>query len=548
MAENVDVDVLVVGAGLTGIYQLYRAREAGFAVQLLEAGDGVGGTWFWNRYPGARFDSESYSYGYLFSRELFEQWEWQEHFAGQAEIERYLNHVVDRFDLRPLMRFGARVTSAVWDEPSCTWLVSADDGSELRARYLVTATGVLSVPYIPDIPWRDRFCGVQHHTGWWPAEPVDTVGRRVAVVGTSSSGVQVVAAVAEEVGTLTVYQRSANWCTPLNNRPITPEEQVQLRAGFEQLREILSTSLHGFHHPVNPKSTFDDPPEARRAFFEQMWSSPGFMKFTSNYVDILTNPEANTEWCAFIAEKVRGIVRDPAVAKKLIPRDHRYGEKRPPYVAGYFEAFNRSNVELVDLRETPIVQVTETGIETTDRIREHDVIVWSTGFDFGTGAMLRMGIRGRDRVPLEDQWAAGPTTFLGVQTCSFPNLFFPGGPHSAAGNNPRYNSDQVDFIVDTLVYAREHGFDVVEPTPEAEEGWMRLMDKAASRTPFGTLGQYVGGNIPGKPKRYLLNAAGRPKLFDLIAEVKATDYAAFRLSRSGSRASPPLRGVAAAER
>jgi cation diffusion facilitator CzcD-associated flavoprotein CzcO len=217
-------------------------------------------------------------------------------------------------------------------------------------------------------------------------------------------------------------------------------------------------------------------------------------------------------------------------------------------VAGYFEMFNRANVELVDLRETPMVRVTETGIETTDRIIEHDVIVWATGFDFGTGAMLRMGIRGRDGVALEDQWAAGPTTFLGVQTRGFPNLFFPGGPHSAAGNNPRYNGDQVDFIVDTLVYARQHGFDLVEPTPEAEDRWMRMMDKAAARTPFGTLGQYVGGNIPGKPRRYLLNAAGRPKLFELITEVKATDYAAFRLSRSGSQVNPPLRGVAAGER
>jgi cation diffusion facilitator CzcD-associated flavoprotein CzcO len=345
-----------------------------------------------------------------------------------------------------------------------------------------------------------------------------------------------------------VYQRSANWCTPLNNRPITPEEQVRLRAGFEHLRETLNTSLHGFHHPVNTKATFDDPPEMRREFFEQMWSSPGFMKFTSNYVDILTNPEANAEWCGFVAEKIRGIVQDPALAEKLIPRDHRYGEKRPPYVAGYFEAFNRPNVELVDLMETPMVRVTETGIETTDRGREHDVIVWATGFDFGTGAMMRMGIRGRDGLTLEDHWAAGPTTFLGVQTCGFPNLFFPGGPHSAAGNNPRYNSDQVDFIVDTLVYAREHGVDVVEPMPEAEARWMRMMEKAASRTPFGTLGQYVGGNIPGKPRRYLLNAAGRPKLFELIAEVKATDYAALRLSRSGSPASPPPPGVAAAER
>jgi cation diffusion facilitator CzcD-associated flavoprotein CzcO len=543
VAPRTDVDVLVIGAGITGIYQLYRAREAGFTTQLLEAGEGVGGTWFWNRYPGARFDSESYTYGYLFSKELFDEWEWSEHFAGQPEIERYLNHVIDRFDLRRHMRFGAPVTAAVFDDDLATWTVTTDDGMTVTARFLVSATGVLSVPYIPDVPGREQFRGEQHHTGRWPADAVDMRGKRVAVIGTSSSGVQVVAAVVDEVESLTVYQRSANWCTPLNNRPITPEEQARLRADFDQLCEVLNTSMHGFHHPVNTKSTFDDPPDERRAFFETMWASPGFMKFTSNYVDIIMNPDANAEWCEFIAGKIRSIVKDPDLAEKLIPRDHRYGEKRPPYVAGYFEAFNEPHVSLVDLRDTPLVRVTETGIETTDGVREFDVIVWATGFDFGTGAMLRMGIRGRDGRALEDHWAEGPTTFLGIGTHGFPNLFFPGGPHAAAGNNPRYNGDQVDFITELLVFARARGYDVIEPTLEAEERWTRMIDKAASRTPFGTIGQYVGGNIPGKPKRYLLNAAGRPKLFELIAEAKATDYASFSLTaraNASTWASPPL--------
>jgi cation diffusion facilitator CzcD-associated flavoprotein CzcO len=528
------VDLLIVGAGITGIYQLHRALEEGFSAVLLEAGDGVGGTWFWNRYPGARFDSESYTYGYLFSKELFEEWEWQEHFAGQPEIEQYLNHVVDRFDLRRHMRFGARVSAATWHEPTGTWEVVTDDGTTRRARFLVTATGVLSVPYTPDVPGRDDFAGEQHHTGRWPAEGVDVAGKRVAVIGTSSSGVQVVAAVVGEVASLDVYQRSANWCTPLNNRPITSDEQAELRAGYEELCEVLASSIHGFHHPINTRSAFDDQPEARRAFFERMWDSPGFTKFTSNYVDILTNPEANAEWCEFIAGKIRSIVADPVTAEKLIPRDHRYGEKRPPYVAGYFEAFNEPHVSLVDLRETPIVRVTEHGIETTAGERRHDVIVWGTGFDFGTGAMARMGIVGRDGLALTEAWADGPTTFLGIQTAGFPNLFFPGGPHAAAGNNPRYNGDQVDFVMDVLTDAREHGYDIVEVTANAEARWTAMVDRAAAETPFGTIGQYVGGNIPGKPRRYLLNAGGRPKLHKEIARVKATGYAAFRRARASA--------------
>jgi cation diffusion facilitator CzcD-associated flavoprotein CzcO len=528
-----DVDVLVVGAGISGIYQLYRAREAGFSVMLVEAGDGVGGTWYWNRYPGARFDSESYSYGYLFSAELFDEWEWQEHFAPQPETERYLNHVVDRFDLRRHIRFGARVTSAEFEESSGRWRVVATGGTEVRARFVVAATGVLSVPYLPDVPGRESFRGEAYHTGRWPERPVDFAGRRVAVVGTSSSGVQVVPAIADEVASLTVYQRTPNWCTPLNNAPITPDQQAELRKNFEQLREILNTSVHGFHHPAHDRTAFEDPAEVRRAFYEKMWHSPGFTKLTSNYTDMLANQEANAEWCQFIAGKIRGIVDDPATAEQLIPQDHRFGEKRPPFVTGYYEAFNRPNVSLVDLRQTPMVRVTPVGIETTDGIREFDIIVWATGFDFGTGALSQMGIRGRDGVALVDYWADGPQTFLGVQTRGFPNLFFPGGPHAAAGNNPRYNGDQVDFITDLLVHARDHGFEVIEVTERAEERWTRMIDRGAeSPLSFGEKSYYFGTNIPGKPKRYLLNSAGRPKFFSVVADVVANDYDSFTLSNA----------------
>jgi cation diffusion facilitator CzcD-associated flavoprotein CzcO len=533
-----DVDVLVVGAGITGIYQLYRAREAGFSVLLLEAGDGVGGTWYWNRYPGARFDSESYTYGYLFSEELFDEWEWREHFAGQPEIERYLNHVVDRFDLRRDMRFGARVTSAVYDEATGTWSAHVEGGATFRARFLVAATGVLSVPFFPDVPGRDRFSGEQYHTGLWPATPVEFTGKRVAVIGTGSSGVQIVPAVAGEAASVTVYQRSANWCTPLNNSPITAGEQTRLRADFEAIRQTLNTSPHGFLHQAHDRATFEDSEAERRAFYEKMWNSPGFSKLTSNYTDLLFDDAANVEWCEFIAEKIRAIVDDPVTAEKLIPKGHRFGEHRPPFVAGYFEAFNLPNVSLVDLGQTPIVRMTERGIETADGVRELDVVVWATGFDFGTGALSRMGIRGRRGVALEDHWAEGPRTFLGVQTTGFPNFFFPGGPHAAAGNNPRYNGDQVDFVTDTLVYVRDHGYDTIEVDPASEEEWTSMVDRNAARAPsFGQSSYYFGSNIPGKPRKYLLNSGGRPHLFAVIADVRDNDFKAFRLSRSASPAS-----------
>lgn len=526
----VDVDVVIVGAGITGIYQLYRAREAGFTAELVEAGDGVGGTWFWNRYPGARFDSESYTYGYLFSRELFDDWEWQELFASQPEVERYLNHVVDRFDLRRDMRFGFTVSSAVFDEPSGAWTVTAADGTVVRTRFLVAATGVLSVPFIPEIAGRESFGGQSLHTGRWPAEPVDFADKRVAVIGTGSSGVQLVPEIAGDVAELTVYQRSANWCTPLNNAAITATEQAQLRADFEELRETLNTSIHGFHHQPHDRGAFDDSSEQRRAFFEKMWNSPGFTKLTSNYTDLLFDHDANAGWCEFIAEKIRLLVQDPVTAEQLIPKNHRYGEKRPPFVAGYYEAFNLDHVSLVDLNETPIARITESAIETASGADEVDIIVWATGFDFGTGALAAMGIRGRDGLALNDYWAEGPKTFLGILCVGFPNLFFPGGPHAAAGNNPRYNGDQVDFVTDLLCHVRDHGYEIVEVDPTPEERWTRMVNRGAANSSFGENSYYFGTNIPGKPVAFLLNSGGRPKLFSIIADVVQNDYDAFRLS------------------
>ncbi len=529
---DADVDVLIVGAGVTGIYQLYLAREAGYSVQLVEQGAGVGGTWYWNRYPGARYDSESYTYGYFFSEDLFREWEWTEHFAGQAENERYFNHVVDKFGLRRHIRLRTTVTSAAWDQASATWLVTAD-GYRARARFLIAATGVLSVPFYPDIPGRESFRGEAYHTGRWPLTPVDFAGKRVAVIGTGSSGVQIIPVIAPEVASLTVYQRTPNWATPLNNRPITPAEQAELKAGFAAIRDTCGRSPSGFLHAPSDRRTFDDTPAERLAFYERLWQLGGFGKIISNYRDMTLDPAANAEWSRFVAGKIRAAVEDPATAEKLIPADHGYAGKRPPYVTGYFEAYNRPNVSLVDLTETPITAVTQTGIETAGGTAEFDIIVWATGFDFGTGALSRLGVRGREGLPLTEYWADGPFTYLGLMCHRFPNFFFPGGPHGAAGNNPRYSGDQSEFIAGLIDFAREHGHRVIEVPKDLEDDWTDMVNAGAvTMSPFNRSSYFFGANIPGKAHAFLLNPLGRPRLLELMEAAVKNGYAGFFPSRT----------------
>ncbi|MGH3250999.1 MAG: flavin-containing monooxygenase [Trebonia sp.] len=528
-------DVVVVGAGVIGIYQLYLAREAGYSVQMIEAGSGVGGTWYWNRYPGARYDSESYTYAYLFSEELFQEWEWTEHFSGQAENERYFNHVVDRFDLRRHVRFNTRVTSAVWDESTATYLVQAD-GYAVRARFLVAATGVLSVPVYPDVPGRESFRGEAHHTGLWPKTPVDFTGKRVAVVGTGSSGVQVIPMIADQVASMTVYQRTPNWATPLNNRPITPQEQAELRANFPAMRETLQKSMTGFMHVHSMKKTFDDSPQERRQQYERAWQATGFGTMIINYSDMMIDPAANAEWSRFVADKIRALVDDPAVAEKLIPKDHGYGGKRPPFETDYYQAYNLPHVSLVDLMETPITWVTETGIETAAGLQEFDIIVWATGFDFGTGALNRLGVVGAGGLALKEYWADGPLTYLGIMSHHFPNFFYPAGPHGAAGNNPRYGGDQVDFVAALLDYAREHGYARVEVPARLEKEWTDLVNtEAVRRSSFNESSYFYGTNIPGKARRFLLNPLGRPKLIELMEIAIKSNYAGFFPGADGEK-------------
>ncbi|MFD3606208.1 flavin-containing monooxygenase, partial [Streptomyces sp. NPDC058656] len=463
---------------------------------------------------------------------LWEEWEWSEHFAGQPEIERYFNHVVDRFDLRRHMVFGAKVTSAVFDQQSGAWTVRTDDGSEHRARHVVAATGILSVPFIPDIPGRDDFRGEQYHTGLWPKTPVDFAGKRVAQIGTGSSGAQIVPAIADEVAGLTVYQKVADWLTPLNNRPITPEEQADLRANYESIRDTLNTSVSGFLHQITMRSGLEDTPEQRQAFYEEKWNGPGFTKLSEHYYDMTTNATVNEEWCEFIAGKIRSIVEDPATAEKLIPKGHGYGGRRPPFGTGYYEAYNKPTVSLVDINETPITRITGEGIETSEGLQEFDIIIWATGYDFGTGALNRLGVHGRQGLPLAEHWAEGPSTYLGIATAGFPNFFFPGGPHGALGNNPRYSGDQVDYVMDLLIHARDHGHDVIEVTDSAEQEWTDLVNDSEGQSSFLKSSYFYGANIPGKPIKQLLNPTGRWKLQELISESVENDFPAFAFSKA----------------
>ncbi|MET4156562.1 NAD(P)/FAD-dependent oxidoreductase [Agromyces sp. PvR057] len=523
--NEVDVEVLVIGAGVVGIYALYRAIDAGFSALTLEAGDGVGGVWYWNRYPEARFDSESYTYGYLFSKELFDDWKWKEEFATQPEIEGYLNHVVDRFGLRPHIRTGQRVASATWDEDASLWVVTTEAGTTLRARWVISATGGLSVPHYPELEGLQDFAGEAHHTGAWPHSPIDFAGKRVAIIGNGPSGAQLLPAIVDLVEQVDLYQRTPTWTTPLNNADLTEEKRQWLSENFEQVVEILSTSPTGFMHEPAGKFSTADSPEERQAFYEKIWRAPGFGKLTSNYYDMTTNREVNLEFCEFLANKIRSIVNDPVTAERLIPTDHLFGAKRPPFVANYFESFNKPNASLIALRETPIVRVDATGIETTDGHRDYDVIVYATGFDFGTGALTRMGVTGRDGLDLSADWTDGPSDFAGFSAHRLPNFFFPGGPHGAGGGNyPRYSQDQVDWIADTLVYARDHGFDRFEPTSEQEDAWMSMVETLAPLSIFSAEhSHYYGANVQGKPKKFLLNPGGRAKLHEMLGELSSTE-------------------------
>ena len=529
-------EVIVIGAGLTGIAQLYKLKEAGFDTLVLEAGGDLGGTWYFNRYPGCRFDSESYSYGYSFSSELLQEWDWTEHFSPQPENLRYLNYVADKFDLRPHMRFDCRVRACTWNEDERTWTVGLTDGREFSCRWLLTAIGILSAAVMPRIAGLDRFQGPSFHTYNWPQEGVDIDGKRVAVVGTGATGVQLIGAIAPRVAELYVFQRRPNWCAPLFNAPITPEEMAKIKASYDEIFERCSQTAGGFIHGTDPRRTADVPEEERYRFYEEIYNSPGFRVWLGNFRDVLMDETANAEFTAFLADKIRARVKDPVVAEKLIPKDHGFGTRRVPMETNYFEAYNRDNVHLIDINDTPIETVTETGLRTTEQDFEVDLIVYATGFDGVTGAFDRIEFRGVGGELLKDKWAEGPITQLGVMTHGFPNLFMLAGPQSGSGNTNfgRGVEDAVFWNTDLLEYLRANGITRMENTVEAEQAWNEhvkaMYDMLLLRTAQSWFTGY-NSNIDGHDKlRLVTYNGGQPRYRKRLAECAANGYSGFELS------------------
>ena len=525
-------DAIIIGAGICGMYQLHRLRELGLTVRVFEAGSGVGGTWYWNRYPGARFDSESYTYGYSFSERLMDEWDWSEHFSAQAETLRYLEFVADKFDLRKDIQFNARVASAVYDETANRWTVTTQSGDQACAKYLITAVGVLSAPYTPAIAGRDDFQGESWHTAHWPHHPVELRDKRVGVIGAGATAVQLITEVAKNVGQLTVFQRTANYCIPLNNRPIAPHEQAALKARYADMFARCRETFAAFIHDFDTRSAFDVSDEEREAIYEQLWKEPGFGFWLGNFYDIMTDERANETIAEFVRRKIRERVKDPVLAEKLTPRDHCFGTKRVPLESGYYEAYNRPNVELVDLKATPIECITSTGIKTTEHDYPFDVIIFATGFDAVTGALTRMDIRGEGGIALKDKWQDGPRTYLGLQVAGFPNLFTVVGAHNAANfcNVPRCGEQNVEWVTDCIRHMQDKKFERISATIEAEEAWRDHCEQVVSHTLFlKTDSWFVGANIPGKKRVFLGYGGGLPRYREKCDEVAAAGYQGFIL-------------------
>jgi cation diffusion facilitator CzcD-associated flavoprotein CzcO len=528
--EN-DYDAVVIGAGFAGLYALRKLRDdLSMTVQLYEAGDGVGGTWYWNRYPGARCDSESFYYCYSFSPELAQEWEWSGRYPEQPEIERYLNHVADRFDLRRDIRFSTRVTAATFDESGDRWEIRTDRGDTATARFLVTAVGCLSAPNVPDIPGLGEFQGEVYFTATWPRQTVDFTGKRVGLIGTGSSGIQATPRIAAEAAHLTVFQRTPNFSLPARHSAFLAEDQAKIKENYDDIFAATRTSYAGFPYAQIERETMSVSAEEREEILEGLWDEGGFKFLWGGFHDLLRNPEANEIASEFVRRKIRETVTDPETAELLCPKGYPYGAKRPPIDTDYYETFNRDNVTLVDINTSPIEAITTTGLRTTAADYEFDALVFATGFDAMTGTLLRIDIRGANGVRLADAWAEGPRTLLGLQIVGFPNMFTITGPGSPSVlvNMPVAIEHHVEWIADCIAYMRERGWTRVEATEEAQEEWVEHVAEVAQESLFGRANSwYVGANIPGKPRVVMPYTGGQPMYRERCAAVSSSGYDGF---------------------
>ncbi len=546
-----EFDAVVIGAGFAGLGMLRRLRDdLGLSVQVYEAGSGVGGTWYWNRYPGARCDSESYVYCFSFSKELLQDWNWSGKYPEQPEILSYLNHVADRFDLRRNIRLNTRVTSAKFLEDANYWQIETDRGDRTTSRFLITGIGCISTGNVPDIAGIDSFEGDWYHTGSWPHGKVDFAGKRVAVIGTGSSGVQAIPVIAEQAEHLTVFQRTPQYTIPARHENVDRrfiEEEV--KPNYDEIWKKARWSKAGFPADYSERSALDVSVEERRQTYEDLWDRGGTTFLYGTFNDIRTDRRANDTAAEFIRSKIREIVKDPEKREKLLPVDHPFGSKRTLIDTNYFETYNRENVELVDIRHSPIQEITPKGIRTEDEEFEFDIIVFATGFDAMTGTFFKMDIRGRNGLSLREKWAEGPKTYLGLQAAGFPNMFMITGPGSPSvlSNMPVSIEQHIEWIADFIDYLREHGIETAEADPDAETAWVSHVNEVAEPTMFMLANSwYLGANIPGKPRVFMPYAGGVGAYREKCNEIADNGYEGFTLC-SESRERPSLAVIQGAD-
>jgi acetone monooxygenase len=529
-----DFDAIIIGAGIAGLYQLHLLRKLGLKVMSIEAGAGVGGTWYWNCYPGARVDSQSYSYQYWFSEELIDEWNWSERFPAQPETEAYLNFVADKLELRKDILFNTRVTSANWNETSGRWEINTKQGDSFTARFFVSCAGTLSAPSSPPFPDQEKFKGIVAHTSRYPREGLDLNGKKVGVVGTGATGIQVIQTVASEVGELKAFQRTPQYGVAMRNPMYNDEDRARHKRNAESLRARVNSTFSGFTFDLDNGSWYDHTPENRLEILEKVWADGSLYMWLGTFPEVLTDDEVGQQVSDFVRDKIRARVDDPDVAEKLLPREFTFGTYRVPLERGYYDAFNRDNVELVDVSAEPIEGFTERGLKTTAKEYDLDVIILATGFDAGTGSLTRMNIVGREGVSLTKLWGEDIRSTLGLQVDGFPNLFTVAGPlapSTAFCNMTTCLQQQVEWITDCIAWLLEQGHHSIEPSRQKQDEWVEHHDELAAATLLPrTNSWYTGANIEGKPRRLLSYIGGVNTYRDICDEIKEGGYQGFDVS------------------